>query len=218
MLVNIIKKKQILTLKKKINENIPVIIIKNFVNKSICAKIINYCDKISKNTLHRKYSKNKDFYSLDVLPSNVKTNRIFRTFILSNKTQKKYKFINEIIQFQKDKILKLKNKKKFSKVQVIHYPVGGGFFAEHQHTRYPTNYGIILTLSRKGRDFNTGVTNFRLKNKKINIEKHNITAGDIILFRYDLKHSISPCNPKENLSFNKKGRWTMIFPVYHKAF
>ena len=46
MLVNIIKKKQILTLKKKINENIPVIIIKNFVNKSICAKIINYCDKI----------------------------------------------------------------------------------------------------------------------------------------------------------------------------
>ena len=167
MLVNIIKKKQILTLKKKINENIPVIIIKNFVNKSICAKIINYCDKISKNTLHRKYSKKKDFYSLDVLPSNVKTNRIFRTFILSNKTQKKYKFINEIIQFQKDKILKLKNKKKFSKVQVIHYPVGGGFFAEHQHTRYPTNYGIILTLSRKGRDFNTGVTNFRLKNKKI---------------------------------------------------
>ena len=115
MLVNIIKKKQILTLKKKINENIPVIIIKNFVNKSICAKIINYCDKISKNTLHRKYSKNKDFYSLDVLPSNVKTNRIFRTFILSNKTQKKYKFINEIIQFQKDKILKLKIKKNFLK-------------------------------------------------------------------------------------------------------
>ena len=218
MQVNIIKKNQVSTIKKKLNKNIPVIIIKNFVSKNLCARIINYCDKISKNTVHRKYSKNKDFYSLDVLPSKVKTDRIFRTFILSNKTQKKYKFINEIIQFQREKILKLKNKKKFSKVQVIHYPVGGGFFAEHQHQRYPTNYGIILTLSKKGRDFSTGVTNFRMKKKKINIEKYNITAGDIILFRYDLKHSISPCNPKENLSFNKKGRWTMIFPVYHKTF
>ena len=218
MLVNTIKKNKINLLKKKINKNTPVIIVKNFIKPNYCKKIIKYCETIAKNTPHRKLSKNRDFYSLDVLPNNVKTDRIFRTFVLGRQAQQKYKFINQIKEFQKEYILKLKKKKIFSKVQVMHYPIGGGFFAEHKHQRLPTNYGIILTLSKKGRDFKTGVTNFRFKNKKINIDNHDISAGDIILFRYDLYHSISPCDPKKNLSFNNKGRWTMIFPVYHKSF
>ena len=90
MLVNTIQKNQINLLKKKINKNTPVIIVKNFIKPVYCKKIIKYCEIIAKNTPHRKLSKNKDFYSLDVLPSNVKTDRIFRTFVLGNKIQNKY--------------------------------------------------------------------------------------------------------------------------------
>ena len=64
--------------------------------------------------------------SLDVLPSNVESNRIFRTFVLNDFFINKYKDIKFILELQ-NKILKLKKKKKFRKVQIIHYPRGGGF-------------------------------------------------------------------------------------------
>ena len=86
MLVNTIKKNQINLLKKKINKNTPVIIVKNFIKPNYCKKIIKYCETIAKNTPHRKLSKNRDFYSLDVLPNNVKTDRIFRKLSWKFKT------------------------------------------------------------------------------------------------------------------------------------
>ena len=67
------------------------------------------------------------------------------------------------MRFQ-NKILKTdKRKKIYRKVQVIHYPKGGGFFGKHQHPRYPTNYGLIINLTKKNRDFRKGVTNFEIK-------------------------------------------------------
>ena len=156
--------------------------------------------------------------SLDVLPSKVESNRIFRTFELSPKFISNFKTLAQVLKFQ-DKIIKpKKNKKIFRKVQVIHYPRGGGFFEEHSHNRYPTNYGLIITLTKKNKDFKFGVTNFKLRNKNISLENYGVTIGDLILFRFDLKHSVTTCDPKEDLVFDKKGRWTLVFPVYHNKF
>ena len=123
-----------------------------------------------------------------------------------------------MLNFQ-NKILKSKkNKKIYRKVQIIHYPRGGGYFGKHKHSRNPTNYGLIVTLSEKNKDFNESVTNFKYKKKIISLEKYDLSKGDLILFRYDLPHSISKCDPNYNLTFDKKGRWTMILPVYHEKF
>ena len=166
---------------------------------------------------HRKKNKSGFFFTFDVMPSKVKTDRIFREFNLGKKYTDNSQLITEIIKFQNDYILKTKkNKKIYKKIQVIHYPKGGGFFAEHKHQRYPTNYGVILTLSEKFNHFDQGVTNFKCKGKNINLERFNVTAGDLILFRYDLPHKMPPCDPKEDLIFDLKGRWTLIFPVHYK--
>ena len=212
-------KKNLNLILNEVNRNTPIIIVKNLLNTNDCKKIISICHKNSSIKYHRKKNPNKyfKFMSLDVLPSNVESNRILRTFVLNDFFINKFKSIKFILELQ-NKIFKLKKNKIFRKVQIIHYPRGGGFFEEHSHPRYPTNYGFIVTLTQKNKDFYKGVTNFRLDKKNINLEKYNLTRGDLILFRYDLHHYVSPCDPKENLIFDLKGRWTLILPVYHQKF
>ena len=151
-------------LKYLISQNIPVIIFKKFVKSNDCYKLINNCHRFSKKIIHRKKYNNGKFYSLDVLPQNVKTDRIFRTFYLPMKTKSKYPFISKILQIQKKLITKILKTNKI-RLQVIHYPIGGGFFGLHRHNRYPTNYGIILNLSKRGKDFISGETNIIYKKK-----------------------------------------------------
>ena len=134
----------------------PVIIVKNFINKTFCKDVIKYCISVSKNNQHRKLTKEGNFFSTDIHPINVKTDRVFRKYMLGSHFEKKFKKMNEIIKFQDEKLLKFKNKDLKPEIQVVHYPRGGGYFEEHRHKRYPTNYGIIITLSEKGRDFNRG--------------------------------------------------------------
>lgn len=201
-------------------KNTPIIIYKKFLKKSICSEIVDICHKNFSLKNSRKKSQNKflNFSSIDVLPSSVKTDRIFRTFELSNYFIRRFSEIKNLLKFQ-EKILKLKNNKKiYRKVQVIHYPKGGGFFDKHQHPRFPTNYGMIITLTQKYKDFNEGVTNFVINKKNISLEKFNLTKGDLILFRFDIPHFISPVDPDNNLKFDKKGRWTLVLPVYHEKF
>jgi hypothetical protein len=215
MTVYTLRKTQSIELDRLIEKNVPVIIIKNFLQQKICKKIIDYCINVSKNNPHRKISKEGDFYSVDVYPQNVITQRLFRKYMLGNNFLNKFKMINQVIDFQYKKILKPKKKIR-PEIQVVHYPRGGGYFDEHKHERYPSNYGIIITLSKKGRDFDQGVTSIKYNNKYINLEKNNITCGDLILFRFDLPHKITPVDPDRYLSFDEKGRWTLILNIAPK--
>lgn len=204
----------------EIRKETPVIIFKSFLKQSDCNKIVSVCHKNFSFKHHRKkkISSLFNFMSIDVLPSKVESNRIFRSFELSQKFISKFKAIGQVLKLQDQIIKPKKNKKIFRKAQVIHYPRGGGFFEEHSHNRYPTNYGLIITLTKKYQDFKSGVTNFKIKNKNISLEKYGVTIGDLILFRFDLMHSVTACDSKNDLIFDKKGRWTLVFPVYHKKF
>jgi len=73
-----IKISQLSKLDRLIEKDVPVIIIKNFFQKRICKKIIKYCINVSNNNPHRKHTKEGDFYSIDVNPSNVITQRLYR--------------------------------------------------------------------------------------------------------------------------------------------
>lgn len=69
---------------------------------------------------------------------------------------------------------------------------------------------MIVNLSAKGKDYKKGSNHFKIKNKEINLKKYKIGIGDLILFRYDINHSISEIDPEKNLTFDSGGRWTLI--------
>lgn len=91
--------------------------------------------------------------------------------------------------------------------QVIHYPKGGGFFDWHEHPKFPANYGVILNLAKKGRDFNQGQTEIKVNDNIIKIDDF-ADIGDLTLFRFDLEHRVAPCDENEDLVFSSNGRWT----------
>lgn len=99
--------------------------------------------------------------------------------------------------------------------QVIHYPAGGGGFSMHSHPFLPQKMGMILSLSDYGEDFKNGGTRFATPDGDIvDIEGHH-TIGDIAIFRYDLPHQVTPCDPDDDLRFDRPdGRWSMILPYY----
>jgi hypothetical protein len=98
--------------------------------------------------------------------------------------------------------------------EIIHYPSGGGFFAKHFHALDPQRVGVIVSLSRRGEDYQTGGTGFEVEGETVETEGHH-DVGDIALFRYDLGHWVSPCDLEEAMNRESpKGRWTLILPYY----
>lgn len=75
--------------------------------------------------------------------------------------------------------------------------------------------GLIMSLSDYGEDFENGGTRFATPDGNIvDIEGHH-TIGDIAIFRYDLPHQVTPCDPEADLDFDRSnGRWSMILPYY----
>jgi len=89
-----------------------------------------------------------------------------------------------------------------------------GFFDWHSHPRFPVNYGLILNLSEKCVNLNEGATEIiRNNGDKICVEDFS-DIGDLILFKFDLKHRVAPCNPKDDMVFDVNGRWTALMPIY----
>ena len=212
-------KKDVVTVKNnknlildEISKNTPLIIVRKYFKTKICKKIIDLCEKNSSLKNHRKLRFNKFFnlFTLDVMPQKVKTNRIFRRWELTKYTANKFKEIKILASFHNKIIINNSNKKINRRVAVMHYPCGGGFFDWHKHNRYPSNYAIIVTLTKKGKNFKKGDANFKIGKKIIDLEKFNISIGDLILFRYDLLHSISSVDPNKNMTFDKNGRWSLV--------
>lgn len=98
--------------------------------------------------------------------------------------------------------------------QVIQYPAGGGMFGRHSHPLEPQRIGLILGISERGHDFETGATHFDIDGEDIGTDRvHNI--GDMILFRFDVPHWITPVDPDAALDYgSSRGRWTLVLPFY----
>ena len=96
--------------------------------------------------------------------------------------------------------------------QIIHYPSGGGMFGRHIHPLEPQKIGLILGLSERGVDFQSGATNFEAGGRRIATDDcHDI--GDMILFRFDIPHWITCIDQGEKFnSDSSRGRWTAVLP------
>ncbi|OIN56422.1 hypothetical protein [Arsenicibacter rosenii] len=98
--------------------------------------------------------------------------------------------------------------------QVTHYPLGGSFFGRHWHPLNPQKVGTILALNKYGRDYHSGGTGYIINDTVIETEGFQ-DVGDIILFRYDLPHWVSPSSFADRFNWNDPaGRWVAILPFY----
>lgn len=98
--------------------------------------------------------------------------------------------------------------------QIIHYPSGGGMFGKHTHPLEPQRVGLILGLSKRGKDYDNGSTHFEMGGVRSGTD-HVHDQGDLILFRFDIPHWISAIDQGEKFDpASPKGRWTAVLPYY----
>lgn len=99
--------------------------------------------------------------------------------------------------------------------QVTHYPLGGSFFGRHWHPLNPQKVGMILALNQYGKDYNSGGTGYVINDHIVETEGYQ-DLGDMILFRYDLPHWVSPSSFADRFSWDDPaGRWVSILPFYN---
>ncbi|QIP11674.1 hypothetical protein G8759_03010 [Spirosoma aureum] len=98
--------------------------------------------------------------------------------------------------------------------QVTHYPLGGSFFGRHWHPLNPQKVGMILALNQYGKDYTSGGTGYVINNHIVETEGYH-DLGDMILFRYDLPHWVSPSSFADRFNWDDPaGRWVSILPFY----
>ncbi len=98
------------------------------------------------------------------------------------------------------------------RVKLLHYPAGG-YLAEHQHPLEPQRVGLIASMSRVGADFTSGGAFFRTPFGIVDTSAdHDI--GDIILFRYDLPHAVTPVDEGRAIDWSSDtGRWSFVLEL-----
>ena len=83
---------------------------------------------------------------------------------------------------------------------------------QHEDPLYPQMVEMVLSGSQRGVDFSEG--GIQIYNKKwIDIESY-INLGDLVLFRPDIPHRVTPIDENKSLSWDVlSGRWTIFSPI-----
>lgn len=167
-----------------------------------------------------------NFHRIDDQPHMSKVPHFYHCFVFnlpheldSPLKDKALKFIEPLRVFQNritgnDAQLSPHDQPEKIRPELIQYPVGGGYFEHHDHQLDPQKIGMIMSVSRKGVDYQQGGTTFFIGDEVINTDgEHDI--GDITLFRYDIPHEVNAVDEDEEVNWQSdRGRWTMIMP-YH---
>jgi hypothetical protein len=200
-----------------------LIVVKNFVAPNLCQRFIDELVAFTATNEPRLGDRfREDFYQVDIEPEKSVTKRIFRTFFMVPRngclaSTVAHEVFSRLLRVQID-ILGIDTSFSedpavlASRPQVINYPRGGGYFDWHTHPRFPTDYGLILNLSRKGANFDHGQTEFEVDGEVLQLD--NVAdGGDMAMFRFDLPHRVAPVDPSVPLEWNAHGRWTAVLPV-----
>ena len=94
-------------------------------------------------------------------------------------------------------------------------PAGCGFFSEHRHSLEPQHVGVILALSQRGIDYQTGAACFRIGDEEIDTSAVH-DAGDI---RSSDTMCLIPSGRVDpdmgTIDWRSPaGRWSLILPYY----
>lgn len=119
------------------------------------------------------------------------------------------------LTFQKRELATIHDDGTQFRFQIFQYPRGGGMFSSHVHALFPQKIGLILGFSKRGRDFYESDVGFEAPDGSIINTSHIHDMGDIMLFRVNLKHWVTPCDITEPLIENQSsGRWSAVLAVY----
>jgi len=98
--------------------------------------------------------------------------------------------------------------------QLIQYPSGGGFFGRHWHNLHPQRLGFIVSLSRRGRDYQNGATCFEIDGEIVDLEGRQ-EIGDICVWRYDHHHWVTQSDLGDKFDWDRDdGRWVATYAYF----
>ncbi|QNI57180.1 hypothetical protein SynBIOSU31_00266 [Synechococcus sp. BIOS-U3-1] len=212
-----------------ISNNIPCAIVKNFYPSNLSLAAANEIEQWAftlppHNTRLEPDRTSSNFWSLDILPRSVLTNRVMRDFMLGDLSSSSFQFSDTYKLF--DKL----NSFHFSHVlnndvnaiqafkyapQILHIPEGGGFFDWHVHSRYPQNYGFLLMIkSNTIVESSNAPASMIVKFDDIIYSTQGVLSpGDLFIFRYDLLHAITPHLPLNDLNLSHSGAYFAVNPL-----
>jgi hypothetical protein len=91
--------------------------------------------------------------------------------------------------------------------KAMRHPRGGGHLVPHRHPYLPQKVAIFLNLSEPGRDYDSGAALFRNASGWVDTFA-DFRCGDLLAWRYDLVHGISPVDPGMPLAWaGDDGLW-----------
>jgi hypothetical protein len=167
----------------------------------------------------------QNFNRVDNNPALSKTKHIFHTFNLENVTAiggvegaaitrvfEKLVQVDNALMGKRGSLSPAEDGGVNFRPQIIHYPKGGGFFDRHTHPLEPQKIGLIASLTKKGDHFDRGGTLFWEGNVEFDAGPAQ-SIGSVTLFRFDLPHAVSECDPGAPMEFGKhSGRWPAVLP------
>ena len=102
-------------------------------------------------------------------------------------------------------------------IEVTHFPCGSGFIEEHTHEtilEYGQPVNMIIALSKKGFNFDTGGLFVRQKSEVIDLSEQ-FDVGDVVFLRNDTPHWVSPVLGGSSFQNGEDGgRWSMTMFYY----
>ena len=205
-----------------------VIIVKNFYPKIFIKNLRNATFKWgmnSKSEWKPLYDRCKDYHRLHDNYPNAHVKQKFHGFYhhgwlkknrsLFNKFKPVFNLKNFLGGYSNNKFIYNKPSEGIiARILIHHYPVGGGYQAEHIDP--VVNHALIQTLiiaSNYGRDYKSGGVYLNNGQKKIFIDEHT-EIGDMIVMSPGYKHGVAEIDKNKNYSWNKNsGRW-IIIPIF----
>lgn len=214
-----------------------IVIVKGFIAPEVCNKFVNallqYAANVPENDpeVVAPNLSTKNYHRHDVNPPRAQAKRIFHEFNLNNLDElpaglrsisidifrKLLDFQNSLAETNASLGTLEKEDVALLHPQVIHYPRGGGWFEDHVHPFHPQKFELILGLTGKDA-FSMGGTFFDIGATLVYVGKEQ-NAGDLTLFKYDLRHGVSPVDAFANeLGFGEAtGRWVAVLPYYSQT-
>ena len=128
------------------------------------------------------------------------------------------KFLNlfNFINKTEDRILKsLKTsntKDLVNRVQIFHYPPGGGYIQEHSDPTTLNKSLFIFYLSSLNEHYSTGGLYIKNDKNQYTYIDELTSAGDILFGNPSIPHYCKTVDENKNMSWNnKEGRWLLLF-------
>lgn len=117
----------------------------------------------------------------------------------------------------------------YSLTRIQYYPSGGGFLSSHcdkraedvtKNSKINSYIQMLLLLTKKGEDFNTGGGYIISKNKRV-IHDDFTDVGDIIIYNGNVMHGVETIDSHKQLNDDTKsleGRFVLLCNLYNSSY